>query len=80
MRSKWKAFGWETYEIDGHDEKKIKKAIAKIKFTFAGKPKIIIANTIKGKGVDFAEGHGIWHHRIPNIEELVLIKKKLRLE
>jgi transketolase len=41
------------------------------------RPTALIANTIKGKGVSFIEGHGKWHHRIPNDEEFILIKKEL---
>ena len=79
MDKKWSSFGWEVYEIDGHNEKEIRAAFKKIKFEFWGKPKIIIAHTIKGKGVSFTEGHGIWHHKVPTIEELALFRKELYL-
>jgi transketolase len=41
------------------------------------RPTALIANTVKGKGVSFIEGHGKWHHRIPSDEEFTLIKKEL---
>ncbi len=72
---KWRAFGWQTVEIDGHNEKEIECAFSS---PHEGKPKVIIAHTIKGKGVSFIEGHGKWHHKIPNQEELDLIFKELK--
>ncbi len=78
MREKWDAFGWETYEIDGHSEEDILKTLKSISFEAPGKPKIIIANTVKGKGVSFIEGHGQWHHKIPTDEEMEKIEGELR--
>ena len=43
------------------------------------KPKVLIAKTIKGKGVSITEGHGAWHHKVPNDEEFEIIKKELSL-
>jgi transketolase len=73
---RWKAFGWNVYEIDGHCEKTLLNTIKKIDFN-AEKPSIIIANTIKGKGVKMLEGHGQWHHKIPNKEEYEIIMEEL---
>ena len=69
IKEKWKAFGWHTIEIDGHDLKQIIKALDdadKIK----NKPVIIIANTVKGKGVSFMEFNNKFHGKAPNDEEL----------
>ena len=69
LREKWEAFGWYTQEINGHDFFQINKAffnVSKIK----NKPKAIIANTIKGKGISFMEDDNNWHYRIPNDAEL----------
>jgi transketolase len=59
---KWQAFGWHTIEIDGHDMKEILNALEKAE-KVKGQPTVIIAHTLKGKGVSFAEGvvgyHGI---------------------
>ena len=77
LRQKWESFGWEVYEIDGHCEKEIKEAFDKIKFDINEKPKVIIANTVKGKGVSFMEVHGPWHYRAPKPNELELIYKEL---
>ena len=68
IKEKWEAFGWHTIEIDGHDLKQIIKALDdadKIK-----KPTIIIANTVKGKGVSFMEFNNEFHGKAPNDEEL----------
>ena len=60
---KWQAFGWHTLEIDGHDMKEILNALEKAE-KVKDKPTAIIANTLKGKGVSFAEG-AVGYHGIP---------------
>jgi transketolase len=60
--AKFAAFGFETASIDGHDETAISDAIATLVGSRSGKPKAIIANTVKGKGVSFMEGDNIWHY------------------
>ncbi len=77
FREKWEAFGWETYEINGHDKQELTNVFSTLDYSLEGKPKVIIAHTIKGKGVSFIEGHGKWHHRIPNEEELQKIDMEL---
>ena len=73
---KWKAFGWSVVEIDGHNYRQIKDALL---FREPGKPVLIIANTVKGKGVSFMENVPIWHYRMPNEEELMVLMKELNL-
>lgn len=65
---KWKAFGWHTIEIDGHDFKQILDAYNKAE-TIKGKPTIIIARTVKGKGVSFMEHTSNWHGKAPSKEQ-----------
>lgn len=77
MPAKWSAFGWEVHVIDGHSVEEMQATFAKIQFTSDGRPKVVIARTIKGKGVSFIEGHGKWHHRVPSDEEMSLITKEL---
>jgi len=60
---KWKAFGWHVIEIDGHDIKQIAEALDKAD-QIKGRPVMIIADTVKGKGVPFAEGKAAFHHGI----------------
>jgi transketolase len=62
---KWKSFGFYVVEVDGHDHDKIIQAFYK---KVHGKPKCIVANTIKGKGVSFMENNIIWHYRSPQNE------------
>tara|TARA_Y100001978_G_scaffold144350_1_gene129370 strand:- start:262 stop:1095 length:834 start_codon:yes stop_codon:yes gene_type:complete len=69
LADKWKSFGWEVDEIDGHDFFEIHNAYKNIK-TKSSKPKIIISHTIKGKGVSFMEDDNNWHYRVPNEQEL----------
>ncbi len=65
---KWKAFGWEVMEIDGHDVKQISDALDKAD-EVKGRPVMIVANTIKGKGVPFAEGKAAFHHGMMTQEQ-----------
>lgn len=65
---KFKAFGWHVIKIDGHDFNQIEKAVNEAK-TVKGKPTIIIAETIKGKGVSFMENEAGWHGTAPNKEQ-----------
>jgi len=60
VKEKWESFGWETYVIDGHDCEEIER-VSKIQ---SQKPKAIICNTTKGKGVSFMEDELIWHYYI----------------
>jgi len=78
LREKWQAFGWHTVVIDGHSEKEIKTALAGVKFSPVGVPTVIIAKTVKGKGVSMLEGHGVWHHRVPNETEYRQIMEVLK--
>lgn len=76
LKSKWESFGWHTQEIDGHDFHQIEEAFNNAK-SENNKPSIIIANTIKGKGVSFMEDNNNWHYKIPNKDELKLALEEL---
>lgn len=73
---KWKAFGWNVVEINGHDCKQIKEALLTRQ---EGRPTLVIANTVKGKGVSFMENVPIWHYRMPNEQELPILMEELGL-
>lgn len=73
---KWKAFGWNVIEIDGHNYEEIKEALL---VRVEKKPTLVIANTIKGKGVSFMENVPIWHYRMPNEQELPILMEELGL-
>jgi transketolase len=62
---KWSAFGWNVFEIDGHDYQVLKKSLL-----LSEKPTVVIAKTVKGKGVSFMENSVLWHYRSPDRREL----------
>jgi transketolase len=65
--AKWRAFGWEVIEVDGHDHGTLERALL---LTGDGRPRLLLAHTIKGKGVSFMEGQLAWHYKSPNPEQL----------
>lgn len=67
---KWEAFNWDCQVIDGHDFDQIIAAIAKAKQS--DRPSMIIANTVKGKGLPYMENDNSWHKRIPTDEQLAI--------
>jgi transketolase len=71
---KWTAFGWHVIEIDGHDIRQVVDALDKTD-EVKGKPVMIIANTVKGKGVPFAEGKADFHHGIMTEEQYQTARK-----
>lgn len=73
---KWRACGWNVVEVDGHDYAQIKEALLMRK---EGQPTLVIADTIKGKGVSFMENVPIWHYRMPNERELSILMDDLGL-
>ena len=68
VSDKFKAFNWHVTEIDGHNYDEIIKAFAEAR-TVKGKPTVIVANTVKGKGVSFMENNAGFHGAAPNDEE-----------
>lgn len=77
LADKWRAFGWEVREIDGHDFSQIRSAYSEP--VPSEKPLAIIANTVKGKGVSFMQDDNNWHYRIPNQTELMLAAQELSI-
>ena len=71
---KWKSFGWKVLEINGHDHDAL---IDAFNSPHENLPKLIIANTVKGKGVSFMENSLDWHYKSPNDEQLKLALKEL---
>lgn len=69
LADKWRAFGWETREVDGHDLSAILDALRN-SCRGDGKPTAIVAHTVKGKGVSFMEDDNNWHYRIPTADEV----------
>ena len=68
LAAKWRAFGWDVVEADGNDMQ------ALLNYYHGnhpeGKPHLLLAHTVKGKGLPFAENRAEWHHHVPNEEQL----------
>ena len=75
---KWRAFGWDASEIDGHDLTAL-TAVMRRPRSLVGNPVAVVAHTVKGKGVSFMEDDNNWHYKIPNAGELTAAYKELGL-
>jgi transketolase len=73
---KWQAFGWNVIEVDGHNLTQLIDAFEQAKLV-KGQPTVIIAHTIKGKGVSFMENNADFHGKAPNAEEMKIALKEL---
>ena len=67
--SKWRAFGWNVVEIDGHSIPEVRMTLDALRKEDNGRPHMIVAHTVKGKGVPFMEGSYTWHSNVPTEEE-----------
>ncbi|MDD5439618.1 MAG: transketolase [Candidatus Omnitrophica bacterium] len=76
LLKKWTAFGWSGITVDGHDHAELEKVLSKIPLV-KGKPTVIIANTVKGKGVSFMEDRLEWHYKSPTKDQLAQALKEL---
>ncbi|MEW9669429.1 transketolase [Ammoniphilus sp. 3BR4] len=76
LAGKWKSFGWHVIEIDGHDVDAVDHAFREAKET-KGRPTVILAHTVKGKGISFMENTSKWHGLAPSDEELETALKEL---
>ncbi len=72
FESKWRAFGWDVVEVDGHDTGSLVNVLDK-SISSDAVPKVVIAHTIKGKGISFMENVPIWHYRMPNEDEMKIV-------
>jgi transketolase len=77
LAKKWEAFGWNTLDVDGHDLDQLLSAYYKAEST-KGSPTVIVARTIKGKGVSFMENNVAFHGKAPTAEEAEQALKELR--
>ena len=67
FRDKWEAFGWNVHEVDGHDIEQVAEVLHRARWITAnGKPNVIIAHTVKGKGIERAEFNYKWHIHAPD--------------
>lgn len=77
LRDKMEAFGWEVQETDGHNLSEMEQVFGSIPFK-RGKPNMVIAHTIKGKGVSFMENNHVWHHKVPSDSEYSIACDELK--
>ncbi len=73
---KWRAFGWHVRECDGHDVAAILHALEELR-QVRGRPTVLLAHTVKGKGVSFMENNPAWHAKAPNEQEYLQAKTEL---
>ena len=76
IAEKWRSFRWNVIEIDGHDMEQCMRAFDDAK-QVKGQPTVIIANTVKGKGVSFMEDQAEWHGKAPKPDQARVALKEL---
>lgn len=76
LAGKWSSFGWSVKEVDGHDHGELEGALARVP-DGTGRPALIVAHTVKGKGVSFMESSVLWHYRCARGEELEAALREL---
>lgn len=79
FEKKWEAFGFEVLEVDGHDIKGIQKALD-VRKEVISKPRVVIAHTVKGKGLSFIENQPDWHYKMPSDEQIAVGIKELGMK
>ena len=78
MLAKWQAFGWAAIELDGHDIPSLLESLDRPATDFDGRPRVIIARTIKGRGVSFMEDQRSWHADAITAEQYAQVLHELR--
>lgn len=78
LAEKWRAFGWDVWDVNGHSIRQLIDAFEDFRLRDSTKPLLIIANTVKGKGVSFMEGKVEWHHGVPKGNELEKAREELK--
>ena len=76
LADKWRAFGWDAADVDGHN---LPALLAALRRPRDGRPRVLVARTVKGKGASFIEDDNNWHYRIPNEAEMDLVREELGL-
>ena len=77
IAAKWHQFGWNVIELDGHDIEQVMAAY-RMAARCKGKPTVLVAHTVKGKGVSFMENDYAWHGQAPNEQQLEQALKEIR--
>ena len=77
LKEKWNSFGWNVYKVDGHKYKELLPVLKKVRKNKNKKPSIVIAETIKGKGISYMEDVTRWHNTMPNSNQIKIARKDL---
>lgn len=80
FHEKWSSFGWEVHEVDGHNFIELQNSFEYVKSNIRNKPLVIIAHTIKGKGISFMENNPKWHNKLFTDKEAMLALKELNID
>jgi len=80
LEERFRAFGWEALEVDGHDLPTLIATLTAARDRSTGKPFALIAKTIKGRGVPFMENSPLWHHRMPKGDEITAVRTHLNAQ
>ena len=81
FEDKWRDFGWNAQSVDGHDVRALRAAFERAMGNVgSGKPSVVLAHTVKGKGVSFMENNILWHYRTPQGEEYEAALKELEAQ
>jgi transketolase len=75
--SKFESFGWSVRHVDGHDLEELERTFKEVPFE-KGKPALVIAHTVKGKGISFMENQLSWHHGVPDARQYELAMEELK--
>lgn len=78
LSEKWRSFGWQVQEVDGHDTAQIIAAVESAQAVYE-QPSVIIAHTVPARGIDFMEGDYRWHGKAPNAEQAAAALAQLDL-
>lgn len=79
LADKWRAFGWSTREVDGHDLEALSGELTRLP-DGSGRPVALVAHTVKGKGVSFMQDDNNWHYRIPDKQDVERALRELEID
>jgi transketolase len=77
LADKFRAFNWDVEEVDGHSTEDLQEVLTRFKSARSGRPKCLIAHTVKGKGVSFMENDLLWHYRSPSDQDVQRAREEL---
>lgn len=78
LAEKWSAFGWEVINVNGHSFDEMQPLFGSLRIRKSKRPLMVIAETVKGRGVSFMENNPNWHHTVPNPAQLEMARKELK--